>query len=427
MRHFITFIFILMFTHNTQAQFENFGKKLGEKLKRRTERKVDETVDKSLDKAEDGLEDAAKGDKKDSNSKNTSDKTSSTEPSVNKNGDQSEMARETAFYTKFDFVSGDDIIFYDDYSRDNLGDFPAKWNTNGSGEIAADNTGSLFFKVANKSLYIPTTKKALPENFTCEFDMVTNGLHGQVSSVAKIYFLVDDNSGLNPGKTFSSIEVSFCQYTPIGIKIKKIVQGSEVFSNTVGTDTRELVKNARISMAVNKRRFRLWMNEQKVVDMPTLVTEGPHYLKIGLDGFVNDFNGVDVYLGNIKIAASGEDLRSKLLAEGRVSSNGIYFDTGSDHLRPESFGVIREIAQVLQQEEGLKINIVGHTDSDGDNNSNLELSKRRAEAVKQALNKEFNIKSSRLEVDGKGEEEPIATNDSPEGKAANRRVEFIKM
>ena len=83
--------------------------------------------------------------------------------------------------------------------------------------------------------------------------------------------------------------------------------------------------------------------------------------------------------------------------------------------------------KVNKEYPDLKVKIVGHTDADGSDAANLELSKKRAASVKAALSKEFNIDENRMETDGKGESEPIDKNDNPAGKANNRRVEFIKL
>ena len=99
----------------------------------------------------------------------------------------------------------------------------------------------------------------------------------------------------------------------------------------------------------------------------------------------------------------------------------------SDKIKPTSYGVVKEIADVLQQNSAIKIKIIGHTDSDGSDASNLELSKKRSAAVKDMLANEFGINASRVETDGKGEAQPVADNKTKEGKAANRRVEFIKL
>ena len=94
-------------------------------------------------------------------------------------------------------------------------------------------------------------------------------------------------------------------------------------------------------------------------------------------------------------------------------------------IRPESYAVIKEIATALKDSD-IKIKVTGHTSSDGDDKANMELSKKRAAAVKEMLVAEFGIDASRVETEGKGETQPIADNKTREGKAANRRVEFTR-
>ena len=134
-----------------------------------------------------------------------------------------------------------------------------------------------------------------------------------------------------------------------------------------------------------------------------------------------------VFISNIKVATGKPDTRHKLIEEGKFSTTGILFDFNSDKIKPTSYGVVKEIADVLQQNSGIKVKIIGHTDSDGSDVSNLELSRKRSAAVKDMLVNEFGIDVSRVETDGKGEAQPVADNKTREGKAANRRVEFIKL
>src|SRR5690606_13744997 len=146
--------------------------------------------------------------------------------------------------------------------------------------------------------------------------------------------------------------------------------------------------------------------------------------------FRNDGSGKDdqaFFISNLRVAVGAPDTRNKLITEGKFVTTGILFDVNSDKIKPESYGVLKEIANVLQENESVKVKIVGHTDSDGDDASNLALSKRRAESVKRTLVSKFGISESRMVIDGKGESEPVSPNNTPEGKANNRRVEFIKM
>jgi outer membrane protein OmpA-like peptidoglycan-associated protein len=130
--------------------------------------------------------------------------------------------------------------------------------------------------------------------------------------------------------------------------------------------------------------------------------------------------------GNIRLAVGAPDTRNKLITEGKFSTTGILFAVNSAAVKPESYGTLKDIADVLKDDPALKVMIVGHTDGDGDAARNLTLSQKRADAVKDELVKEFGIDASRLQTDGKGSAQPVAPNTTATGKAQNRRVEFIK-
>ena len=132
-------------------------------------------------------------------------------------------------------------------------------------------------------------------------------------------------------------------------------------------------------------------------------------------------------LSNIKFAAGLPDTRSKLVNEGKFVTTGILFDVNSDKIKPQSYGVLKDIANVLIENASINVKIIGHTDSDGNTADNMTLSKRRADAVKASMVKDFGIDASRLQTDGKGASQPIASNSTAEGKANNRRVEFLKL
>lgn len=120
-------------------------------------------------------------------------------------------------------------------------------------------------------------------------------------------------------------------------------------------------------------------------------------------------------------------LKYGLLTEGKFVTNAIVFDVNSANIQASSEETIKTMGEILEDNPTMKIKIIGHTDSDGDDNKNLELSKKRATAVKDKLTHDFKIDVSRIISEGKGEKEPAMPNTSPEGKAANRRVEFVKI
>ena len=148
-------------------------------------------------------------------------------------------------------------------------------------------------------------------------------------------------------------------------------------------------------------------------------------LRFYIDGCGGCDNGM---ITNIRIAAGGKRiLYDALMASGRVATQGIYFDSGSDLIKPESKPTLGEIGKMLTDHPELKIIIEGHTDSDGADDYNLDLSDRRAGSVKSYLIAKYGIDSGRLQSKGYGETKPVSPNTTSEGKANNRRVELVKI
>ena len=176
-----------------------------------------------------------------------------------------------------------------------------------------------------------------------------------------------------------------------------------------------------IAIWVQKTRVRLYQNQDKLFDAPRAFPAGcvkPNRLR---------FEYGAAMLSNIRIAVGAPDMRNKLMTEGKLVTYGIYFDVNKDVVKPESYGTLKEISNILNEVPDVKVKIVGFTDSDGADAANLDLSKRRAASVKNELVKSFGVNGDRLVTDGLGEGQPVAPNDTPANKALNRRVEFIKL
>ena len=173
----------------------------------------------------------------------------------------------------------------------------------------------------------------------------------------------------------------------------------------------------------------MWINEEKLFDVPKGVPAGVTmnqvYFEVGHTNYKEDQYAI--YVSNIKVATGKPDTRHKLVEEGKFSTTGILFDVQSAVIKPESYAVVKEIATVLKENATTKIKVIGHTSNDGEDNANMELSKKRSAAVKDMLVNEFGVEESRLITEGKGETQPVADNKTKEGKMLNRRVEFIKL
>ncbi|GAB1857052.1 hypothetical protein MHTCC0001_18880 [Flavobacteriaceae bacterium MHTCC 0001] len=333
-------------------------------------------------------------------------------------------------YSKFDFVPGDKLLFFDDFSKDFIGDFPSKWNTNASGEVVKINGRGKWFELkTGYGVYFIPDVENLPENYTIEFDILTKGVDKNTSSSAILSVILSDNNKFDQGLNYATVTIPLGQYYAFSFRARNYFRPSGGDINTdIKADIRKAILNQpHIAISVTKKRFRLWVNESKYIDIPRFIQELNvlKFLKLHLN---NLEDGEEyLYISNLKIAEGGVDLRRKLMDEGKVSTNGILFDSGSANIQPQSLGIVRQISQVLMQDDTIKLKIIGHTDADGSDEANLKLSKARAEAVKNTLVTIYKISANRLETDGKGETSPVGDNNNAAGKAQNRRVEFILM
>ena len=414
-------------------------KKLQKSAERTVERKLEQKTEKETGKMMDSILEPSqksspqKGPSNDpNNAPNNQSPTNDDGPKASAATVRNNVSDNLEVYSKYDFVPGDKVLFYDDFSQDFIGDFPSKWNTNGSGEVVKINNveGNWFeLKPGHSVFYIPDVKD-LPEDYTIEFDILTQGLDKGTSSSSYLQFSLTDSDVLKKySDNYIQSSLSLCQYNSYGIHSTNIFKSkSGGIDSQVAADIREaLLNQPHIAIAVTRNRYRLWINETKYLDIPRMVTELNvlKHLKFNVIGLKEGQERI--FITNLRVADGGEDLRRKLLSEGKISTNGILFDSGSANIKPQSLGIVLQISQVLLQDENIKLNIVGHTDADGNSDANIALSKQRAESVKNALINLYNIPAGRLQTDGKGAGVPVADNTTPSGKAQNRRVEFIKI
>ncbi len=126
------------------------------------------------------------------------------------------------------------------------------------------------------------------------------------------------------------------------------------------------------------------------------------------------------------VVVKAEEMASEIDTQGSVALYGIYFDTGKAEIKPDSKPTLDQIAKLLRSKPSLKLLVVGHTDNRGTFEYNMDLSRRRAQAVVDALVSNYGISAGRLQPVGVGYTCPRATNRTPEGRAKNRRVELVE-
>ena len=402
MKNFITPLLLCFVFTNTQAQFLK-------KIKQKAEDAVNKATAKSSEK------------------KQTDDKETSVASEIN-SAINPMAPTKLKVYSKFDFVPGSTILYFDNFEKDNIGETPLGWITSSSAEVVnIDGLEGNWVKMATTSSHhISRNKKqSWGNNFTIEFDLLlvknTYDPRLDFELINTGGSIVTDENILRTGKNalyLSTIlgsggtksRVSLYNYANIGKSISDRMSESLPYSNTVPV---------HVSMCVQGKRFRFWWNEAKIFDLAAMSDE---YLPNQLGFSFGSVGGSECYVSNIRIAKDVPDTRA-LFEEGKLISNLLFY-TGTAKLKPESMGALLDVSKILKDATA-PVKIIGHTDTDGEDAANIKLSEDRAEAIKDILVSQYKIDESKLTTEGRGETQPLANNNSPEGKAQNRRVEFI--
>jgi len=426
MKHMVLTLLVMAFALAAPAQLL---KNISNRAKQKVEQKASQKVDKAIDNAVDG------------NGQPPAATEAAEKTDTGADGVQPAAVKTEGLkaYSKYDFVQGEKLVAFEDFSNAAVGDFPTRWNTNGSGEIVTLNKKEgKWLKIDKEGFFHAEFINNLPQNSTLEFDLGVNDNFSWYNQTMQLYITQLDNpadfsKGYYYGK--HTIEMELHPYRDAMTKTGKVWIRSELNGNaTINNDAPVKQWNisdksfAHVSLWRQGQRLRVYINGDKIFDLPRAFDAAGVYNAVIFQsqGFHNESS--DYYLlGNIRLASGAPDTRNKLITEGKFVTSGISFDVNSDQLKPESFGVLKEVAGVLTENPGIAVKIIGHTDSDGAAAANLELSKRRAAAVKRALVQQFAVDGERLTTDGAGASKPVGSNGTPEGKAQNRRVEFVKL
>ncbi len=419
-------LLFLLFQFNTHAQkrFGGLGKRLGDAAEEAVTRRLERETQKKTDKAMDEVFEEDEDQKSKKSKKSKSKKASSGLPIPG--------MKETS---ASDFQPGSSIVYEDHFSRDAIGDFPVTWNTNTGAEVVTLNgDNNKWLKLSEKGTVTPMNLKNIPDNSTIEFDLAASedynfyqsGLYIMLSNCPKSSDAFkwqqytqgkdgikirlhprDEHSDDNAGRT------EMCIYQngkKIGENRKQ--QGMFSYNNN----------HVHVGMWRQGTRLRVYIDGQKVWDLPRAFTEGLNYNNLSF------YNGNDkgniLYISNLRVAKAGADNRHALLETGTFTTSDILFDIGKSSIKSSSYSTIDEVGEVMAANPTKHLEIIGYTDSDGDANSNKALSEKRAQAVKAYLVKNFNLPSSNIQTVGMGEENPVASNETTSGKKQNRRVEF---
>ena len=334
-------------------------------------------------------------------------------------------------YAKSDFVPGDEIIFDDDFSNERLGEFPSRWDLLGGYAEVGSLEGRKVISFTDDGYgevqpLMKDQKHFLPDVFTLEFDLYlgTGEGDGFADNEWSLIFGNPDLPNWNGRVTWVDLwfrpwgddaTMHWTAQKPNGGDDNAGEKDLSMFN-----PDSPLKENAwnHFAFSFNKRAFKGYVNGLRIINIPSAkVPSHFWFLHQGAYKYAN--------ISNVRLAKGAVPLYDRLASDGKIITYAITFETGKADLKPESMVEINRIAKLMQDNPGLEFEVQGHCDATGSDKVNDPLSQKRAEAIVAALVEE-GIAEARLTAVGKGSHQPIASNSTDEGRAKNRRVEFVK-
>lgn len=302
---------------------------------------------------------------------------------------------------KIDYVPGEKTVFYDDFSDMAPDEPPPHWKVRG-GVVSLKIGNGAHVLAPGEGVTMSSGSIAVPKDFT--FEVVCN-CKGEIEWKLE--------NAKNDDVLSGHFQVS-------GASVNTAVEAPGQPQLGSGEIKLQPDQPVKFALWAQQGRVRAYLNGERIVDANQINFAGVDHIIL----YPSRYRPTDIV--SVRLAESTPDFSTTLASSGKYVSHGIHFATDSDRLEPDSAPVLKMIAGGLIKNPNLKLAINGYTDSTGDAAHNLDLSKRRAAAVRQVLISQFGIDQTRLTAEGFGPQSPIGSNDTPDGRADNRRVEFVK-
>ena len=422
------------FAANGQGLLRSLGERAKNAVENKITQKVDEAINNAVDKAADKAESKIKGKKKD-DEKQEKPAASEEKPAAS---EQKPAKKVQNSYAKSDFVPGDEIFFEDDFANEKLGEFPLRWDLlDGYVETASlEGRKVLAFTDNGLGQVMPLMKDNkwnwLPEIFTLEFDLFVAPISDDGGSTLEMQLCFGDRGASDYYNAPSYVDFRYREdgSSSMAWRLRKPSSSAQTvgdkqlglnpgFNDYNGKDNPlKAGEWNHFAFSFNKRAFKGYINGFRIINVPAMEAPGYFY-----------FNSASQYaysgISNVRLAKGAVPLYDRLMSEGKIVTYAITFETGKADLKPESMVEINRVAKLMKDNPGLEFEVQGHCDATGSDKVNDPLSQKRAEAIVAALVEE-GIAQARLTAVGKGSHQPIASNSTDEGRAKNRRVEFVK-
>ena len=352
---------------------------------------------------------------------------------------KSDVASPTTEEVKSDFVRGSVVLFQDDFKNEQVGEFPSKWDIQGDGsaETAVINGQKYLHFTTDYNFVEPlmeNMKSYLPDVFTLEWDEFCSKAGDLGASSLELIFDMgqqNDRVGL--------FEFAYRSWNPdywTQYYYKKPNSDDQVSGTNEYDALKSIIKEGQwnhFAVSFNKRALKIYINGHRIINLPNV--QAPERFKFWSNGEYKYIGFTNVLLcagakelyerETTDLSAAARAVEQAIAQTGKFVTNNILFDTGKATIKPESQPEIEKVAEYMKANPTVRFEVQGHTDNQGSDKVNDPLSQQRAEAVVKAL-EGLGVDGFNLRAVGKGSHEPVADNKTEEGRAKNRRVEFIK-
>ncbi len=319
-------------------------------------------------------------------------------------------AEDMTLYTKYDFIPGNRVIYYDDMKNEEEGEFPFRWSLDkGVYEVARLNKEYWILATDDGFIRPKIPAGQFPDQYTVEMEFY----HTDPKKGGNYYYI----------HWMDASDSKIAEFGTVGQDTWLVVGGKTISNKGLPVKLTRGVHIMRI-MATN-RSLKCYIDNERVANVPKIENFNPVAFRLYLRPY-RDQKNPTLFRG-FRFAEGGKTMREQLDETGKIVTHGILFDQDSYVIKAESFRTLKNIGRVLEDDPDLRLSIEGHTDSDGGDEHNKTLSQNRANSVRDYLISKYSIAAERLESKGWGEANPLDNNTSPEGKANNRRVELIKL
>ncbi|MFI5135797.1 MAG: OmpA family protein, partial [Chitinophagales bacterium] len=358
----VAFSFLLLF-QVSNAQ-------IGSIIKGTAKNHVNNDVSNETEKTLDQVDPTKQKNKKNSDNSKKDSSSEESNSSSSQNGAAANTPPSVTAYQNYDFRAGDKIIFEDNFATDNDGEFPAHWDLTSGQAVVNKVTGVPSFLLTDGNYCrvkpLMKTDSYLTDNFSIEYDTyMTSGAYG-------LLVFMNDAEGNEMSVYVNESEVNWSYSNTKGLtgSLPESI-AAEKYRN----------KWHHIAMAYKNDQLKVYVDQYRVLTVPHCGLKPANVSCAGIGNIEHP-----IIFKDFKVADGAQmNMLDAIMTDGKFVTHGINFDVNSANIKPESMGIIGDVAKYMKDHSDLKLEIDGHTDSDGSDDANMKLSQARSDAVKAAL------------------------------------------